>query len=102
MIPSGTGASGLGLASEFETDSFNEERIGELSDFVFAYSVNEVYYRRMTHDLLRKGESQSVGDVDGTEFRDGAPVVMIETVAVDEDVDKEETWDDGLLSVNGD
>ncbi|KAH0531455.1 hypothetical protein TsFJ059_000284 [Trichoderma semiorbis] len=99
--PSGTGASGLDLTCEFETHSSNEESTGESSDFVFVYSVNEVYHRRMTQTSLRKGEAQRIGDVDGTEFRDEAPVAMIETIVVDEDIDTEEAWDVGVLSVNG-
>lgn len=102
--PSGTGSAGLGMASEFETNDSNEETTGESSNFVFAYSVNEVYYRSLTHAPFRKGEVQSVGNDYGTETRDEAPVIMIETVVVDdvdeepyqggdEDVDKEEAWD---------
>ncbi|KAK2593622.1 hypothetical protein QQS21_008670 [Conoideocrella luteorostrata] len=101
---SGTGSTGLGMASEFETNKANEETTGESSNFVFAYSVNEVYYRNMAHAPFRKGEVQSVGDDNGTESRDEAPVTMIETVVVDdideepyqggdEDVDKEEACD---------
>ncbi|QYS93022.1 hypothetical protein H0G86_000412 [Trichoderma simmonsii] len=102
--PSGTGSGGLGMAGELETNSSNEETTDESSNFVFAYSVNEVYYRRMTHAPFRKGEVQSVGDDDRTEIQDGETGAMIETVVVDdideepyeggdEDVDREEAWD---------
>lgn len=108
---SGTGSTGLGMASEFEANDSNEETTGESSNFVFAYSVNEVYYRKMAHAPFRKGEVQSVGNDHGTESRDGAPVIMIETVVVDdineepyqggdEDVDKEEAWDAEISGAN--
>ncbi|KAL7804087.1 hypothetical protein V8C43DRAFT_300218 [Trichoderma afarasin] len=110
--PLGAGASGLGLTSKFETDRSNDESTGESSDFVLAYSVNEIYYRRMTHTPLRKGEVQSIEDDDGTEFQGGAPMTMIETVVVDdmneenywggdEDGGKEEAWDARVSSANG-
>ncbi|EHK48413.1 hypothetical protein TRIATDRAFT_297970 [Trichoderma atroviride IMI 206040] len=34
--PSGTGSTGLGMTSEFETNDSNEERTSEPSKFVFA------------------------------------------------------------------
>jgi hypothetical protein len=110
--PSGTGSTGLGMASEFETNNANEETTGESSNFVFAYSVNEVYYRSMAHAPFRKGEVQSVGVDNGTEFRDDASsVTMIEAVVVDdideepyqggdEEVDKEEAWDVAVSGAN--
>ncbi|KAL6835931.1 hypothetical protein J3E69DRAFT_319917 [Trichoderma sp. SZMC 28015] len=109
--PSAAGPGALGMAGELETISSNEETTGESSNFVFAYSVNEVYYRRMTHAPFRKGEVQSVGDDDETEIQGGAPVTMIETVVVDdideepykggdEEVDKEEVWDAEVSSVS--
>ncbi|KAL7916499.1 hypothetical protein GGI35DRAFT_433218 [Trichoderma velutinum] len=111
--PSGTGSGGLGVTSELKTSSSNEESTGGSSNFVFAYSVNEVYYRRMTHAPFRKGEVQSVGDDEGTEIQDEVPVTMIEAVVVDdideepyqggdEDVDKEEAWDGELFNINQD
>jgi hypothetical protein len=109
--PSGIGSTGLGMSSEIGSNGFNEETTGESSNFVFAYSVNEVYYRSMTHAPFRKGEVQSVGNDYGKKSQDRVPVIMIETVVVDdineepyqggdEDVDNEETWDIEMSSYN--
>lgn len=58
--PSGTGAVAAGGETEIESKHMDNEELGASSSFVFAYSVNEVFWRTLTHAPFRVGEVQNV------------------------------------------
>jgi hypothetical protein len=57
---SSSGSARVGGEGHLESTDTNTERLGGASDFVFAYSLNEIFYRKVTHRPFRKGEVQSL------------------------------------------
>lgn len=97
---SGAGLSTAGGAVEFESNKSRMEELGGTSNFVLAYSLNEIFYRKITHRPFRKGEVQSVKE-DGTkESEDGAG--EIDGVMVDDIAEKPYQGGDGDVDEEGD
>ncbi|KAH8898071.1 hypothetical protein GQ53DRAFT_742240 [Thozetella sp. PMI_491] len=84
---SGAGVLSAGGGGKFESTHTDLEKTGASSDFVFAYSVNEVFYRPVSHIPFRLGEPQSVGNGDEQPPDSGAEE-LLESVVVD-DIDPE-------------
>lgn len=82
---SGAGLSTVGGAVGHESKDSSTEEVGGTSNFVLAYSLNEVFYRKITHGPFRKGEVQSVQKDGIKESKDDAS--EIDGVLVD-DVDE--------------
>jgi hypothetical protein len=100
---SGVGLSTAGGAGQLESKDTNTEKLGGASNFVFAYSLNEVFYRKITHKPFRKGEVQSLQEDGSKEPEDGADEVddvVVDDVAEehyqgeDKDIDEEADDDD--------
>ncbi|KAF7537670.1 hypothetical protein G7054_g3546 [Neopestalotiopsis clavispora] len=60
--PSGTGIVAAGGETKIESKHMDNEELEASSNFVFAYSVNEIFWRTLTHAPYRVGEVQSVND----------------------------------------
>lgn len=81
---SGTGYMRVGGGGEAASRASNLEAVGESSNFVFAYTVNEIFYRKITHKPFRKGEVQSIMEWSGGEAQGMVDGNMIETLVVDD------------------
>lgn len=80
---SGAGVLSAGGEGKVESTYTGLEKVGGSSDFVFAYSVNEVFYRPFSHRPFRSGEPQSVGNGDEQPPASGAEE-LLESVTVDD------------------
>lgn len=69
---SGAGLSTAGGAGGLDFKDSSTEKVRGTSNFVLAYSLNEIFYRKITHRPFRKGEVQSVQKDGHKESEDSA------------------------------
>ncbi|KAI0171207.1 hypothetical protein BJ166DRAFT_518147 [Pestalotiopsis sp. NC0098] len=79
--PSGTRVVAAGGKTNIESKHMDNEELGASSNFVFAYSVNEVFWRTLTHAPFRKGEVQNV---DNSSAPDETTKEKLQSTVVDE------------------
>lgn len=95
---SGLGFATAGVAGGLEFKDSSMEKLGKTTDFILAYSLNEVFYRKITHRPFRKGEVQSIQKEGDKESEDSAREIdgiVVDDIAEepyqsgDNDVDEE-------------
>lgn len=84
-----------GAEARLESKDSKTEKLGGTSDFVFAYSLNEVFYRKVKHKPFTKGEVAT--GINGEESGDEED---IETAIVDDFAEDHYQGGDPDLDVN--
>jgi len=75
----------LGAGGEREVHNREVEKVGQATNFVFAYSVNEVFYNKLRQNPFHKGEVASTGkDYTPEELAEIAAAAAIEDFQVDD------------------
>lgn len=79
---SGAGLATAGGSGGLESKDSSMEKLEKTTDFILAYSLNEIFYRGIKHRPFRKGEVQSVQKDGDKDLEDGAH--EIEAIIVDD------------------
>ncbi|KAI9146879.1 hypothetical protein HJFPF1_13447 [Paramyrothecium foliicola] len=83
-LGTGTGSVAAGGQAEIESKHKDSEELGASSNFIFAYSVNEVFWRTLTHGPFRVGEVQNIDNShppDGTTEEEQLRSIVVDDIA---------------------